>query len=512
MPLVAGCDEINRNMAAIEPNPLEIAQKVRHLPGLLAHQAVALGERVLWREDRRQLTVAEWHLGARSFAARLADRGVRPGDVAGLRLAETAHWPVALFGLWQAGAVVLPVSASLSAAGAGVLLQRAGARWLVTGRGGGSWPGEVGLIPFHGRRLGRARKEPGGLGEAVAGPESVALLAPTSGTTGEPKLAELTHGNLLMSAAARAVLVRHQPFDRVLSWLPLTHLYALNADVVKGLLAGVQAVRPVRARGILRALGKWRPTHFQAVPRLYEKAWHLAGGEKATEESLKRVFGGRMRWAGCGGAPLPGWLAEGYARLGLPILEGYGLTEASPLVTMNTPEAHRAGTAGRVVPGMGVEIAADGEILVRGAGVMRGYHRDAGATARVLREGWLHTGDLGTLEDGYLRVTGRKNDLIVLSTGRKVMPARVEGALLALPWVETAVAFGDGEPRVRALVRARAGMTPMWSIRTLEGLEEHEQPARLLVMDRPLSAERGEVTALGKVNRAVVVRHFTGTV
>jgi long-chain acyl-CoA synthetase len=340
----------------------------------------------------------------------------------------------------------------------------------------------------------------------------VALLAPTSGTTGEPKLAELTHGNLLMSAAARAVLVRHQPFDRVLSWLPLTHLYALNADVVKGLLAGVQAVRPVRARGILRALGKWRPTHFQAVPRLYEKAWHLAGGEKATEESLKRVFGGRMRWAGCGGAPLPGWLAEGYARLGLPILEGYGLTEASPLVTMNTPEAHRAGTAGRVVPGMGVEIAADGEILVRGAGVMRGYHRDAGATARVLREGWLHTGDLGTLEDGYLRVTGRKNDLIVLSTGRKVMPARVEGALLALPWVETAVAFGDGEPRVRALVRARAGMTPMWSIRTLEGLEEHEQPARLLVMDRPLSAERGEVTALGKVNRAVVVRHFTGTV
>lgn len=504
MPCLTQCAEINKEMGDSRVDPLAIVEKVRHLPGLLAWQAGALGERVVWRTASGQLTISEWHRRAVDFAGRLARAGLRAGDVAGLRMGEGIDWVVALFGLWRAGAVVLPLGVGQRWQGARETLDRAGARWLVTG-GDRPLGCQARVVVFGTGRRGGLDCCPEGMG-----PETLALVAPTSGTTGEPKLAMLTHGNLLASAGARASLVGHQPGDRVLSWLPLTHLYALNADVVKGLLAGAQAARLASPRGILRGLRRWKPTHFQAVPRLYEKVWRLAGGEQATPESLKHFFGGRLRWAGCGGAPLPGWLAEAYARLGLPILEGYGLTEASPLVTMNTPLAYRAGTAGRVVPGMRVEIAGDGEILVGGAGVMRGYHGDPEATRRVLRNGWLHTGDLGSLEDGYLRVTGRKNDLIVLSTGRKVMPARVEGALLALPWVETAVVYGDGEPRVQALVRARAGSRPNWNVGRLEGLEEHEQPARLVPMERELSVELGEVTALGKINRAVVARHFTG--
>ena len=503
LPWLAQCAEINNEMDQSAVEPLAIVEKVGHLPGLLDWRAAAFGQRVAWRVAGRQLTLGAWHRGAVAFAGRLARAGLRPGDVAGLRMAEGIDWLVALFGLWRAGAVVLPLPVNQRWAGARQTLARAGARWLVTG-GDRPSAGPARVVVFGaGRRDGLARPAEG------LGPDSLALLAPTSGTTGEPKLAMLSHANLLASAGARAGLAGHAPGDRVLSWLPLTHLYALNADVVKGLLSGVEAARLTGPRAILRGLRLWRPTHFQAVPRLYEKVWRLAGGNQATPESLKHFFGGRLRWAGCGGAPLPGWLAEGYARLGLPILEGYGLTEASPLVTMNTPGAHRAGTAGRVVPGMRVEIAGDGEILVAGPGVMRGYHDDPQATGRVLRDGRLHTGDLGCLEDGYLRVTGRKHELIVLSTGRKVMPARVEAALLALPWVETAVVFGDGEPRVRALVRARAGSRPNWNPGRLEGLEEHEQPARLVPMGRGLSAELGEVSPLGKVNRAVVARHFT---
>ena len=494
-----------------------LALESAHFPGLLQHQARQIGGQVAWRVAGAQLTIFQWQKQAERLSEALIHQGVEPGEPVGLWMSDGLAWPVALFGIWGAGAVALPLSAGLSPGAVAETLRRAGAGRVLVDR-----PGQLGqarLVPFGPPGDGLPGPRPWRGGTVAAGAErlvrmarlnrqSPALAAPTSGTTGKPRLAMLSHHNLLASAGARAMLVKHQPGDLVLSWLPLAHLYALNADILKGIICGVAAARLPHPAGLFRALRRWRPTHLQAVPRLYEKAWRLAGGENANPESLQAIFGSRLRWAGCGGAPLPAWLAAGYARLGIPILEGYGLTEASPLVTLNTPGACCPGTAGRVVPGMEVTLAADGEILVRGDGVMRGY---LGADGRIdPHTGWLATGDLGAWrEGGFLRVDGRKSETIVLSTGRKVMPAKVEAALAALPGVDSAVVLGEGRPRVLALVLPRPGVSLDWSrLGNLDGLESWEQPARLIVLPRPLSAEWGELTPLGKVRRDVVASHF----
>ena len=501
-------------MAKLSSVPLEFAQKLRHLPELLALQARSFPNQVLWRTHTRQLTTLQWHTSSLQFAAKLIRLGVQPGEPVGLRLAEGLDWPIALFGIWSAGAVALPLPITQSITLTSHFLARAQVKRVVVARHNHPLKATFQTIAFSRTHLRPWQKVTNQSKHSVAtrlesiGPHSIALLAPTSGKTGAPKLARLSHNNLLRSATARAELVRHQPFDRVLSWLPLSHLYALNADLIKGLLARVEAVRLPGPKGILRALRHWSPTHFQAVPRLYEKIWHLIATQENQLTSLKIILGGRLRWAGCGGAPLPDWLAQKYARLGLPILEGYGLTEASPLVTMNTPEACKPATAGRVVPGMRVQINDDGEILVAGAGVMPGYHNDAKATADTLRDGWLHTGDIGQMDGDFLRVTGRKSDTILLSTGRKVMPAKVESALLALPWVENALVFGEGQARVAALIQPKANSTPNWVPHKLPGLEDHEQPARLVPLPRPLSLALGEITPLGKMNRSIILRNL----
>lgn len=505
------------DMASFVENPPLFNPASASLPRLLEHQAERIPHHIAWKDKNRQLTFGAWHSAASACANRLIRAGVRPGDTVGIRMAEGLAWPVALFAIWQTGATALPLHLASTPASARALLTRAQARWVLVDRPGHFACPEVTSLPFgpagvgnpgplkpaRGSAHSRANRERLARLEKITG-HDVALLAPTSGTTGTPRLAMLTHANLLGSANARANLVQHQPGDLVLSWLPLTHLYALNADIVKGLLAGVTTVRLPGPRGILRALRHWRPTHFQAVPYLYLKIWRLAGGPQATPQTLLPLLGGRLRWAGCGGAPLGQWCADFYARCGIPILEGYGLTEASPLVTMNTPAAHAPGTAGRVVPGMEVKLAEDGEILVRGVGVMHGYYKDTAATSAILRDGWLHTGDLGSWVGYFLRIHGRKSETIVLSTGRKVQPARVEAALLALPWVEMAVVVGEGDSRIRALIWPRDGVKPDWQLRHLPGLEDYEQPARLIPLAKPLSAANGELTPLGKVRRDTV--------
>ncbi|CAN0366756.1 unnamed protein product, partial [Ectocarpus sp. 4 AP-2014] len=189
---------------------------------------------------------------------------------------------------------------------------------------------------------------------------------------------------------------------------------------------------------------------INGVPYFFQKAIDLAEKEGV---SLKSLLGGEIKRCYCGGAPLAPSVEQRFFDEGVPLYNGYGLTEASPVVTVNTPDAHKIGTVGRPLPGVTVRIADDGEVLVQGPNVMRGYWNDPEATAETLRDGWLHTGDLGSLDaDGYLTITGRKKELIVLATGKNVAPSRVEALLCASPWIEQACVVGDGAKGLRALI------------------------------------------------------------
>ncbi|HEV3259750.1 MAG TPA: AMP-binding protein [Gemmataceae bacterium] len=235
----------------------------------------------------------------------------------------------------------------------------------------------------------------------------------------------------------------------------LQHIYARTVDYYLSIAAGTVLCLAESAETLVQNLGDVHPTHVSGVPRFYEKvlAGVAAPDPQKTGEGLRDVFGPRIVWLGSGGAPLPVAVAEAYRDAGLLLLQGYGLTETSPVMTFNRMERHKIDTVGQPIPGVEVAIADDGEVLTRGPHVMKGYWNDLTATAEALREGWLHTGDLGNLDaDGFLSITGRKKDLLVLSNGKKVVPAHIEGLLLADACIDQAVVHGEGRNFLTALI------------------------------------------------------------
>jgi long-chain acyl-CoA synthetase len=190
------------------------------------------------------------------------------------------------------------------------------------------------------------------------------------------------------------------------------------------------------------------------VPRFYEKVLtSVASSDPAeTSRKLREIFGPRIEWLNSGGAPLPRAVAEAYHAAGLLLLQGYGLTETAPVISFNRKEQFQIESVGPPIPGVEVKIAPDGEVLTRGPHVMKGYWNNSQATAEAIRDGWLHTGDLGKLEDGFLTITGRKKDLLVLSNGKKVVPNHIEGLLLSDNCIDQAVVCGEGQPYLTALI------------------------------------------------------------
>jgi long-chain acyl-CoA synthetase len=278
-----------------------------------------------------------------------------------------------------------------------------------------------------------------------------------------------------------------------------------------------------------------QPTWLTAVPRLYEKVWAgvetLNPGPRA--EALKRLFGPRLRRLSSGGAPLPKHLAAGYVEAGLPLYEGYGLTESSPVISFNAPGKHKPGTVGPAIVGVEIAIAADGEILTRGPHVMKGYWKDEEATRAAIVDGWLHTGDVGKLDaDGFLSITDRKKDLIITSGGKNIAPAELERLMTADELIEQAVVFGDGKPFVTALVvpnlerlRAELGAEvevqgdfvvdvaaiERLKIRVDKAMLAVSQPERvkaILVLSRPFRMEDEELTSTLKVRRRFVIQKY----
>jgi long-chain acyl-CoA synthetase len=326
--------------------------------------------------------------------------------------------------------------------------------------------------------------------------DDVACFIYTSGTGGNPKGVMLTHGNILANVAgAHGVLETLGLDDEVfLSFLPLSHAYEHTAGQFLPMAVGAQIYYADGLEALASNFVEVRPTIVACVPRLYEVmrerilkgmarqkgikpklfARTVALGSKAYERpdsvgpverltnraldklvraAVRARFGGRIKALVSGGAPLNYEVGLFFTALGVPLFQGYGLTECSPVISVNGPDQVKLHTVGRPISGLEVKIADDGEIVVRGASVMRGYWRDEGATAEAIRDGWLHTGDIGLIdEDGFLRITDRKKDIIVNSGGDNVAPQRVEGVLALQPEIAQAIVYGDRRPHLVALI------------------------------------------------------------
>lgn len=376
--------------------------------------------------------------------------------------------------------------------------------------------------------------------------DELATILYTSGTTGEPKGVMLTHGNL-ESNAAGVVVGFHGPAgapavrDRRMNLLPLSHIYARTCDFYCWLVAGSELALADTPLTAVADSGEMRPTLFNAVPYFYERLTRRLTelGVADMPGALGKMLGGRVRHCCSGGAPLPDHVAKFFVDRGVLLTQGYGLTESSPVITMNTPHVFKHGTVGRAVPGVEVRIAADGEVLTRGPHVMLGYWNRPQETAAAIVDGWLHTGDLGELDaDGYLKITGRKKELIVTSGGKKVVPAAVESLLGQDPLVKQAVVVGDGrkcltalvvpdleklaksmteaglsieiekmcgDPRVAEFVRARLA-------ERLKQLSHYEQVQRVALVEREFSIDRGEVTLKLTYRRGEIAKNYADVI
>ena len=424
----------------------------------------------------------------------------------------------------------------------------------------------------------RAAEADPGLFERLAlavGPDDLASIIYTSGTTGAPKGVMLTHANFVSNVEASRRMVDFRATDTALSFLPLSHVLERTATYVF-LRSGSSIAYAESIETVSENLVEVRPMVMISVPRLFEKMyarvmdmvlrssaprrafffWALAVGKRAAakvvarervpralalERALARrlVFrrilertGGRVRFFICGGAPLAADIAEFFLAMGLVILPGYGLTETSPVLTGNTFEAYRSGSAGQAIPGVELRIAPDGEILARGPNVMKGYYKREEETRQTMEGGWFHTGDIGHLDsDGFLFITDRKKDLIVTAGGKNVAPQPIESLLGLSPYIASAVVVGERRRFISALIvpnfekleeyarskripfRDRAELCRREDVvdfiqaevdRATPELASYERIKKVALLDHDFELAAGEVTPTLKVRRAIV--------
>jgi long-chain acyl-CoA synthetase len=508
-----------------------------------------------------------------ALAHGLLARGVRHGDRVAILARTRLEWILIDWAVMSIGAVVVGLYPTSSAKECEYILGHCEAvlaftedeeqtRKLVSVRG--SLPQLREIIPFDwlekleadGRLAKHLQPEP-------VAEDDLATLIYTSGTTGPPKGCMLTHRNLV-TAAMRVVEGMNQPGDVCLLFLPLAHSYgrlahqaATNRGTTVALVADVARVP--------EALATVRPTVLPAVPRVYEKIhanalgeieragglhrriglWALGVGARTSRASregapvsgvlaqkqrladrlvfskVRDRLGGRLRIGISGAAPLSTDVMEFFHALGVPVIEGYGLTETASSATVNEPGDFRIGSVGRPVDGTEVRLEEDGEILIRSDSIFSGYYQDPEATAAALTDdGWLRTGDVGDIDDeGFLRITDRKKDLIITAGGKNIAPQNLENALKSSRFVSQALVVGDRRPYVTALVTldhtelASSGRDPQALVQELvddvnRDRTRVEQIKRFTILPRDFSQEEGEVTPTLKLRRRVIHEHF----
>ncbi len=411
-------------------------------------------------------------------------------------------------------------------------------------------------------------------------PDDLATIIYTSGTTGEPKGVMLSHDNIYSNVEATRIAIPFDGRDTALSFLPLSHIFERMGGHYLMFATGTSIAYAESIDTVPINMQEVKPTLVLSVPRLYEKMYAriletaLTGGflkkkiffwarsvaerwaneklggkepggvlarqyalaQKLVFSKLKARTGGRLRYFVSGGAPLSPDINKFFFAAGLEILEGYGLTETSPVIAVNTPENFRIGTVGKAINGVEVRIASDGEILTRGPHVMKGYYNKPEATREAIEpDGWFHTGDIGELRDGFLAITDRKKDIIVTAGGKNIAPQPLENKVKTNKYIAQAVMLGDKRKFPSMLVVPNFDNLEKWAMKRniiwtdraqllrmptiqakmekevakeLAGAAHFEVPKKIGLLEHDFSIERGELTPTQKVKRRAIDKHY----
>ena len=544
----------------------------------------------------RDVTYAEVGEIVREIGLGLIDIGIAPGERVSLLCNTRPEWTYCDFAISGAGGVVVPIyptnspeecewvagnsesvaiiceDASQVAKILAVRENLPALRTIVVIDPAGDTADAIPLDEVRERGRGRDDAELEARTNAVGHDDPFTFIY-TSGTTGPPKGCVLTHGNyrdvVTMLESAGAI----QEEETTYLFLPLAHAYALLIQLVNFDVGTTIAYYGGDTLQIVTELQETRPTYLPSVPRIFEKIYTLALGSQPPEvaekmqaaaalgvkvrdmqargeevpaalrgpfaeaeeqlfKNVRAIFGGRVRQAVSGAAPIAKEILEFFYGCGVPVLEGYGMTETATVATYSTIEHHRFGSVGRALPGVEARVAEDGELLLKGANIFQGYYKNDDASFGAIVDGWLHTGDLGSIdEDGYISITGRKKDIIITAGGKNLTPANLENDMKQSRWVSQAVMHGDRRPYPVMLITLDEDEIVPWakqqgiedtSIAALAGDERVRalvqevldkanaryaqvgQVKKFFILDHDLSQETGELTPTLKVKRNVV--------
>ncbi|WP_292715056.1 long-chain fatty acid--CoA ligase [Microbacterium sp. 13-71-7] len=549
--------------AAPEDNITDLLeQRVQKTPNLALF---SVPEGAGWRD----ITAADFRTAVIALAKGFVAAGIQPGEKVGFLARTTYEWTLVDFALFYAGAVMVPIYETSSPSQIQWIMEDSGAISLMVEspehftrfdevRGDlplvrDVWQMHLGAIAQLTAQGAEVPDEEIERRRVLANAADIATLIYTSGSTGRPKGCVLTHSNFVELArnAAKSLddVVSIQGASTVL-FITTAHVFARFISILD-IHAGVRTGHQPDTKQLLPALGSFKPTFLLAVPRVFEKVYNSAeqkaeaGGKgkifraaaataiehsRLVEEGakiplgmkikfalfdrlvyakLREAMGGNIQYAISGSAPLGARLGHFFHSLGVVILEGYGLTETTAPATVNLADKSKIGTVGPALPGVGIRLAEDGEIEVRGINVFKEYWNNPEATEAAFHDGWFRTGDLGSFDDeGFLTITGRKKEIIVTAGGKNVSPAALEDPIRANPIVGQVVVVGDQKPFIAALVTLDPEMLPSW-------LANNGLPADMSLADAATNdAVRAEVqraidVANTRVSRAESIRKFT---
>ena len=512
------------------------------------------------------VTTAEFHRQVVALAKGFIAAGVKPGDKIGFICRTRYEWTLVDFAAAFAGAVLVPIYETSSPSQIAYILTDSGASALIVENAEhfarfdevrADLPGIGKVWQMHLGDLEKLVDAGSGIRDAevedartVAKGSDLATLIYTSGSTGTPKGCILTHANFVDLSRNAAVAMKEvtAPGASTLLFITTAHVFARFISIMS-VHAGVKVGHQADTKQLLPALGSFKPSFLLAVPRVFEKVYNSAeqkaeaGGkgkifqkaaqvaiehskaldagkvplglklqfavfDKLVLSKLRAAMGGNVKYAVSGSAPLGMHLGHFFRSLGVKILEGYGLTETTAPATVNVVSKFKIGTVGTPLPGVGIKIAEDGEVLVKGVDVFAGYWNKPEATAEVFTGEWFHTGDIGSLDDeGYLTITGRKKEIIVTAGGKNVAPAGLEDPIRANPIVGQVVVVGDQKPFISALVTLDTEMLPVWLNNNGEAgdmsLAEAARNPKVIA-----EVQRAIDVANAKVSRAESIRKF----
>ncbi len=514
----------------------------------------------------QDVTAAAFADDVARLAKGLVAAGIQVGDRVGLMSRTRYEWTLADYAIWTAGAVTVPIYETSSPDQVSWILEDSGAVAVVveTATHAGAvaavrdrlpalrdvWQIESGALDELNRAGEDVSDDTLEARRASTDRTSLATIIYTSGTTGRPKGCQLTHGNfkdLAENTCESLASVVKADGAATLLFLPLAHVFARFIQVLC-VEATARMGHSSDIRSLLDDFASFRPTFILAVPRVFEKIYNSseqkaegdgkgrifaaaaatamewsdsldAGGpglrlrlkhavfDRLVYSKLRAAMGGQVRYAVSGGAPLGTRLGHFYRGIGVIVLEGYGLTETTAPATVNVPERVKIGTVGTPLPGVGVRIAEDGEILIKGVNVFTGYHNNEAASSDALQDGWFRTGDVGELDDdGYLKITGRKKEILVTAGGKNVAPAVLEDRLRAHPLVSQCIVVGDQKPFIAALITLDHEMLPTWAKNNgLSGLTLEQARTNDVVLNELQKAVDDANTA---VSKAESIRKF----